>query len=213
MFVENSINDYVKGVQSGDPTPGGGSVNALVGSLGAGLTSMTGNITFENKSYDKLSEDAKKELHEDIKELETSINKLMVIVDEDSTAFSGVLEAFKMPKETEEEKEARTASIQEGYKKALAVPMRCAEESLRILELTESFSRYGNLGVLTDTGIGILLAYAAVEGSLFNVRINLKSIKDEDYKKEKEEYSNQILSKAKSLRDELLEIVYGRLEF
>ncbi|NLL80958.1 MAG: cyclodeaminase/cyclohydrolase family protein [Tissierellia bacterium] len=211
MLIENTLKEYVNAVQSGDPTPGGGSVAALAGSLGAALTNMVGNLTFGKKAYNDLDGETQKKLEENFKELEKSVDILMAIVDEDSTAFDGVMNALKMPKETDEEKENRSKAIQEGYKEALIVPLKCAKECLHVLELQEVFAHHGNINAITDVGVGTLLAYTGLEGALFNVYINLKSIKDEDFRKETEETAYQLLSKGKILRDELLEEVYRRL--
>ena len=121
------------------------------------------------------------------------------------------MEAFKLPKETDEEKAARTKAIQEGYKIALEVPLRCAEKCLRILELQEVFANYGNVNAITDVGVGTLLAYSGLEGALFNVTINLGSIKDEEFKKEISAKVNNLLNEGKKLKEKLLDIVYKRL--
>ena len=211
MLVEKKVKDYVTAVQSGDPTPGGGSVAALAGGLGAALTNMVGNLTFGKKAYNDVPEESQKKLKENFKDLEKAVEALMIIVDEDSTAFDGVMTALKMPKETEKEKLARSTAIQEGYKEALVVPLRCAEECLHVLHLQEVFAHYGNINAITDVGVGTLLAYTGLEGALFNVNINLKSIKDEEFKRKTEETAYQLLSKGKTIKEELLEIVYRRL--
>ena len=145
------------------------------------------------------------------KEVEKIMEDLSNIVDEDTKAFDKVMIAFKLPKETDEEKTARSEAIQDGYKKAIEVPLRCAEKCLKVLELQDVFANYGNINAITDVGVGTLLAYSGLEGALFNVSINLSSIKDENYKKETEEKVNKILENGKELKEELLKIVYKRL--
>lgn len=211
MLIEKSLNDYVLETASGNPTPGGGSVSALVGSLGSALTQMVGNLTFDKKSYAELGQEVKNEMQDNFKKLEEKMDILSKIVDEDSKAFDGVLDAFKMPKESEEEKNLRTKAIQEGYKHALEVPLRCAQECLDVLKLQSVFADYGNINAITDVGVGTLLAHSGLEGALLNVRINLLSIKDEDYKKEISEKMDAILEEGIKLREELLEVVYERL--
>ncbi|NLV88341.1 MAG: cyclodeaminase/cyclohydrolase family protein [Tissierellia bacterium] len=211
MFIEKSLKEYIANVASGDPTPGGGSVSALVGSLGAGLTSMVNNLTVGKKAYEELSNEIKEEITKNAKEVEGLIEELNKIVDEDTKAFDKVMEAFKLPKETEEEKAIRRDAIQEGYKIALEVPLRCAEKCLRLLELQDVFAKHGNINAITDVGVGTLLAYAGLEGALFNVTINLGSIKDQDFKDEIGGKVDNILSEGKRLKEELLKIVYDRL--
>lgn len=211
MFINNSLKEYTANVASGDPTPGGGSVSALAGSLGGALTSMVSNLTVGKKAYEELSEDIKNQILENSKEIDTLTKALGDIVDEDTKAFDKVMEAFKMPRETEEEKAKRSDAIQEGYKIALEVPLRCAEKCLRLLELQEVFADHGNVNAITDVGVGTLLAYSGLEGALFNVTINLGSIKDEEYKKEKEEEVSKVLNRGKEIKEKLLKTVYKRL--
>lgn len=211
MLVNKTVKEYVEAAMSGDPTPGGGSVAALVGGLGGALTNMVGNLTIDKKVYENVPEEKKAEMEKNFKEIEKIVNELVIIVDKDASAFDKAMDAFKLPKNTDEEKAARSQAIQEGYKAALEVPLVCAQECLKILELQEVFAHYGNIGAITDVGVGTLLAYSGLEGALFNVIINLKSIKDEDYKKDVNEKLNSIMNSGRKLRDEMLEIVYARL--
>ena len=104
LYVEKSLKDYIAEVASGAPTPGGGSVAALAASLGAALTSMVGNLTIGRKAYNELEDEIKKEMDDSFEKIQKSIQVLNGIVDEDTKAFDKVMEAFKLPKETEEEK-------------------------------------------------------------------------------------------------------------
>ncbi|NLV77383.1 MAG: cyclodeaminase/cyclohydrolase family protein [Tissierellia bacterium] len=211
MLINKTVKDYVLQVASKEPTPGGGSVAALAGSLGAALTSMVGNLTIGRKIYEELDDETKKEVDANFEKLQKSIEELIKIVDEDTKAFDGVMEAFKMPKETEEEKAKRSAAIQEGYKKALEVPYRCAEECFNVLKLQKVFAHHGNVNAITDVGVGALLAATGLEGALLNVKINLLSIKDEKYRREMEEKVNTLLKEGTQLKEELMKIVYERL--
>lgn len=211
MLINKSVKDFIAQTASGEPTPGGGSVSALAGSLGGALTSMVNNLTVGKKAYEELSDDIKSKIQKNAEELAKVLEELTNIVDEDTNAFDKVMSAFKLPKGTDEEKAARSQAIQDGYKVALEVPLRCAEKCLEVLELQDIFADYGNINAITDVGVGTLLAYAGLEGALFNVTINLGSIKDQEYKKEIEEKVNNILNKGKELKEELLKVVYKRL--
>ena len=145
------------------------------------------------------------------KELEQLFEDLANDVDKDTNAFDKVMEAFKMPKDTDEEKKSRSQAIQEGYKVALEVPLKCAEKCHRVLELQDVFARYGNVNAVTDIGVGILLAYSGLEGALLNVTINLGSIKDEEYKQVISQKVSRLLSSAKDIKEKSLAIVYERL--
>lgn len=211
MLINKTLKDYSLEAASGSPTPGGGSVSAYAASLGTALTSMVGNLSFGKKSYEELAKEDQELMKKNFDILQEKIEIFNKIVDEDSTAFDGVMKAFKMPRETEEEKEARSAAIQEGYKEALEVPLRCAEECLEVLKLQDVFAHHGNKNAITDVGVGALLAEAGLEGALLNVRINLSSIKDEDYRKEIQEKVDSLMEEGSKLKEELLKVVYSRL--
>jgi formiminotetrahydrofolate cyclodeaminase len=211
MLMDKSVKDYVLQVASKEPTPGGGSVAALAGSLGSALTAMVGNLTIGRKIYDELDSDIKKVMDENFEELQKSVEKLSRIVDEDTKAFDEVMAAFKLPKDTEEEKKKRTDAIQAGYKVALEVPLRCAEECFKVLKLQKVFADHGNVNAITDVGVGALLAATGLEGALLNVKINLASIKDEDYRNEMDKKVNQLLKEGTQLKEDLLKTVYTRL--
>lgn len=185
---------------------------ALAGSLGTALTSMVGNLTFDKKAYKELDEKNQKEMKDNFHELQKSIEKLNNIVHEDTMAFDGVMQAFKLSKGTDDEKAIRSKAIQAGYKVALEVPLRAAEECFKVLQLQRVFADYGNIGAITDVGVGALLAATGLEGSLFNVRINLLSIKDEEYKEKMTKKMEQLLKDGNRLKNSLLVKVYERLE-
>lgn len=211
MFIDKSLKQFALDTKSSDPTPGGGSVSAYAGTMSSALTSMVGGLTFSKKDYLELPEEARNEMETNSKELELLFEDLASIVDEDSSAFDKVMEAFKMPKETDEDKKARSQAIQDGYKIALQVPLSCAEKCYRLLELQDVFTKYGNVNAITDIGVGVLLAYSGLEGALLNVTINLGSIKDEEYKKVISAKTSSLLSSAKELKEKSLETVYARL--
>jgi formiminotetrahydrofolate cyclodeaminase len=211
MLIDKSVKDYVLQVASKEPTPGGGSVAALAGSLGSALTAMVGNLTIGRKIYEELDDQIKEEMDKNFEELQKSVEKLNHIVDEDTKAFDEVMAAFKLPKETEEEKKKRTAAIQEGYKVALEVPLRCAEECFKVLKLQKVFADNGNVNAITDVGVGALLAATGLEGALLNVKINLLSIKDEEYRNEMDKKVNQLLEEGTQIKEDLLKTVYARL--
>ena len=170
------------------------------------------NLTFDKKTYDELSKEIKDKLENNFNLLEEKMLILNDIIDEDSKAFDGVMEAFKMPKDTEEEKKARTEAIQSGYKKALEVPLECAEECYKVLKLQNVFANNGNANAITDIGVGALLAVTGLEGAILNVKINLKSIKDEEYRTNVEKKVNQLMEDGYKLKEELMKTVYSRLQ-
>lgn len=211
MLVNETLKDYVEQVASNKPAPGGGSVSALVGSLGAALTSMVGNLTIGKKAYEKLDEANKKEINRNLTKVQNYINDLNTFIDKDTEAFNKVMESFKMPKQTDEEKKARSLAIEEATKGALETPLECAKKCLEVLRLQKTFALYGNPNAITDVGVGALLAYSGLEGALFNVKINLSGLKDKEYVRGIEIEVEDILNEGKKLKEELLEIVYKKL--
>lgn len=122
MLIKKTVHDFVEIVDSNEPVPGGGSVSALAGTIGAALSRMVGSLTFNKKAFKELPEETQNLLKENSEKLEALKKELEEIVDKDANAFDKVMEAFAMPKDTEEQKEARMAAVQEGYKIALEVP-------------------------------------------------------------------------------------------
>lgn len=211
LLVDKTVKDFVAQVASNEPAPGGGSVAALVASLGAALTSMVGELTVGRKKYESLSDDEKKIVDDSLAATKPLIERLNELVDEDTNAFNDFMTALKMPKETDEEKATRKAAMQEGIKKAIVVPLDASKTSLEILKLSKPLAVYGNQNAITDAGVGALLACAGVEGAAFNVLINLGDVDDAKYVEDMKKECKQLVDEAKALRDEAVEIVYQAL--
>lgn len=180
--MNNSLTDLtVKGlldVTAGkEPVPGGGSISALSGSIAAALTEMVAGLTIGKKKYADVEEQMK-QLVERVQKIR---QQLLLDVDRDSEAYNVVFAAFQMPKETDEEKAARSAQIQEATKIAANVPMEVARRVYSLLSDIEEVVSNGNQNAVTDGCVAMMSARNAIIGALFNVRINLTSIKDEQY--------------------------------
>ncbi len=211
MLINKTLTEFAAVVKSDAPAPGGGSVSAYAGSLGAALTKMVGALTFGKKAFDELDGELQRRMLESAAIVEKLQLELEEIVDEDTNAFDEVVAGFKMPKETDEEKAARSKAIQEGYKTAIAVPLRCANNCLKVLELQKDFAESGNSSALSDVGVGALLAHAGCEGAVLNVMINLGSLKDEEYKNNLTKEVDEIMEKATALKEETMKVVYDKL--
>ena len=180
--MNNSLTDLtVKGlldVTAGkDPVPGGGSISALSGSIAAALTEMVAGLTIGKKKYAEVEEQMK-QLVERVQQIR---QQLILDIDRDSEAYNVVFAAFQMPKETDEEKAARSAQIQEATKIAANVPMEVARRVYSLLSDIEEVVSNGNQNAVTDGCVAMMSARNAIIGALFNVRINLTSIKDEQF--------------------------------
>ena len=177
MLTELTVKGLLAETAGDAPVPGGGSISALNGAIAAALAEMVANLTLGKKKY----ADVQDEMAEIAKNAAALQKELVLDVDRDSEAYDGVAQAFKLPKETEEEKAIRSAAIQENTKKAALVPMEVARRASALLPAIEAVVARGNQNAVTDGCVAMMCARVAVVGALFNVRINLTSIKDEEF--------------------------------
>ncbi len=173
------VNGFLSELASSSPAPGGGSVAALAGSLGAALSSMVCNLTIGKEKY----ADVQDEIKETLKKSEQLRKDLTKLIDEDTEAFNDVMKAFKMPKDTEGQKKKRSKAIQDGYKTAAKVPLKTAKTCEKILDVALVIAEKGNQNSITDAAVSALMAQAGVESAILNVKINLGSIKNETFVK------------------------------
>ncbi len=202
-----SLKGFLQELGSNSPAPGGGSVAALSGSLGAALLEMVCNLTVGKKKYEGVWDEMKRTA----KDVSTLRVRLLELVDEDTNAFNDVMKAFKLPKETDEEKAARSKAIQSGYMKAIDTPLETANVCLKVLESAASIAEKGNKNSISDAGVGSDMAASGLEGALINIKINLGSIKDQDFVQEMKkkiidmsERKLELLSGVKKIVDENL---------
>jgi len=178
-LVSMTVERFVDEVSSNSPAPGGGSVAALAGGLGAALAAMVANLTVGKAGYESAwaSSSALAERAQGIKAA------LLAAVDADTRAFDDVLAAMRLPKATDEEKRVRADAIAAAYEKATAVPLATARLCLSAIELAEEAARTGNRNSASDAGVGALVAKAGLESAILNVRINLPSVREGAFKK------------------------------
>ncbi|OGD15454.1 methenyltetrahydrofolate cyclohydrolase [Candidatus Atribacteria bacterium RBG_19FT_COMBO_35_14] len=207
MLIDKKINNFLDELASNSPTPGGGSVAALAGALGAGLISMVGNLTIGKKKYEDVEEDIKKI----ISSSEKLRYELSQLLEEDVKVFNNFMATYKMPKETEDEKKIRTEKIQESLIEAAKVPLKVAYKCLDILTLSQQVAEKGNINVVSDAGVAALMADAALESAILNVKINLRMIKDEKVRTELSSSIKEILLKEKGQKEKVLEIVEQKI--
>jgi len=177
MLKDKSIVDFLAATASSEPVPGGGSIAALSGSLAAALGEMVGRLTTGKEKYVAVEEEMLG-LMEAFKAHQTAF---VDFIDEDAASFDGVMQAFKMPKASEEEKKARSEAIQLGMKTAAAVPMAVATRCLEMMSPIDAIVTRGNANAVTDGAVAAMMCRTAGLSALLNVRINLAAIKDEDF--------------------------------
>jgi len=177
-LVSMTVERFVDEVSSNSPAPGGGSVAALAGSLGAALAAMVANLTVGKAGYETAWQSSSS-LAERAQALKAAF---LAAVDDDTKAFDDVLAAMRLPKLTDEQQRARAAAIAAAYEKATAVPLATARLCLQALELAEQAAVTGNRNSASDAGVGALLAKAGLDSAVLNVRINLPSVRDGAFK-------------------------------
>lgn len=199
MFADSPVKEFLDKVASGDPTPGGGSVSALCGALSAALAEMVARIT-----AGKTNDEAVLKKMEEVLETASKLKKIFTEdIDRDSSAYTAVMKAYKMPKETDREKKERQNEVQKALIEAARVPLEVAEMGMRALGLAEILVKEGTQNAITDAAVGALIARSAIIGALYNVKINLLSIKDAPFrdrvKHEAERLEREALAKERDI--------------
>jgi len=202
-LASSTITGFLSELASSSPAPGGGSVAALSGACGAGLISMVCNLTIGKKQYVDVEDKIKSVL----KKSESTRKKLIKLIDEDTSAFNDVMRAFKLPKETDNQKKQRSEAIQKGYKKAALVPLETAQTCEQLLDLAKIVAKKGNQNSITDAGVAALMASSGVHSAVFNVKINLGSIKDMDFVHTIEQELSELICTAENKKNEIIQIV------
>jgi glutamate formiminotransferase/formiminotetrahydrofolate cyclodeaminase len=187
----SDVTGFLGELASDSPTPGGGSVAALCGALGAALNSMVANLTIGKKKYADVEDDMKKTLAG----AETLRMELTQMIDEDAAAFNKVMAALKMPKETDAEKAVRTEKLQQALVDAATVPLAVMEMCLGVVKMARPVAERGNANAVSDAGVAALVARAGVHAAGLNVLINLGGIRAEEHQ--------GFVTKARAAIDEL----------
>ena len=198
-----AVKEFIDKVTGNDPVPGGGSVSALNGSLAASLAAMVANLTVGRKKYAEVND----EMEQISARMTEQSAKLLADVDRDAEAYDRVFAAFKLPKETDEEKAVRKEAIQRETKYAAEVPMEVARTASELLPMIDAAARRGNSNAVTDATVAMMCARTAVIGALLNVRINLTSITDEAFVKAMTEEADRLEAVAVEAEHKLLEYV------
>jgi len=206
-LVDLSLSGFSNETLSESPAPGGGSVAAYVGSLGAALASMVANLSAHKRGWD----DRWEEFSDWAEKGKQAHDRLLKLVDEDTAAFNAIMDAFGLPKNTDQEKKNRSAAIQAATKHAIEVPFEVMQTAFASLEVIQAMAEIGNPNSLSDAGVGALCARTAVYGAYLNVRINAGGLADKNYSCDIILQAKEILEKAKNKESEILLIVEGKI--
>jgi glutamate formiminotransferase/formiminotetrahydrofolate cyclodeaminase len=206
-LVKMDLRQFCNETLSDSPAPGGGSVAALIGALGVSLGGMVANLSAGKRGWDD-------KLHYfsgwAVKAQQLK-DELLVLVDEDTAAFNKVMDAFALPKDSAEEKAARSAAIQAANKYAAEVPLRVMETAFKSYEILTEMAKKGNPASISDVGVGLLAVRACVDGAAMNVRINLAGLKDEKLKSALLEKVKQIRAESESEFKVIIQIVESKM--
>jgi glutamate formiminotransferase len=206
-LLKLNLRQFCNETLSDSPAPGGGSVAALVGALGVSLGGMVANLSAGKRGWDD-----KLEYFSDwAVKAQRLKDELLVLVDEDTAAFNKVMDAFALPKDSPEEKAARTEAIQLANKRAAEVPLRVMETASRAYPLLAEMAENGNPASISDVGVGLLTVRASIEGAALNVRINLAGLKDEKVKSVVHEKIRKISAESESEFTNITRIIESKL--
>lgn len=174
MYIERKYQDYLDDLAAKKPAPGGGSAAAAAGALGVSLLSMVANFTVGKEKY----KDVEVEIQQILDTAEKSRAELQKLIDEDVAVYQKVSAAYKMPKDTEEDKRARSEAIQTALKDAMAVPLAICRNLFEAAKLCEPLLEKGNINLVSDVGVAAEFIASGFTAALLNVEINLSGIKD-----------------------------------
>lgn len=206
-LINMNLAAFADETASESPAPGGGSISAYVGTLGISLGTMVANLSAHKPGWDERW----KEFSDWAEKGQKIKNELLWLVDEDTNAFNKIMQAFSMPKASEEEKAARTKAIQEATKYATEVPFKVMELTYSSMEIIKAMVSLGNPNSVTDAGVGALCARSAVMGSYLNVKINAKGLTDKSFAENIIKKGAEIEQKAMLLENDILNVVNSKL--
>jgi glutamate formiminotransferase/formiminotetrahydrofolate cyclodeaminase len=202
-----SKEDFLDRLAGSSPTPGGGSVAALAGALGAALVSMVAALTIGKKKYADVEEAIK----ETRKSSESLRSKLTRLIERDVEAFDAVMRAFKLPRGNEAEERARATAVEKALIDASQVPLETVERALEVLDLARHAAQVGNVNAVSDAGVAAYMCEAAARSAALNVRINAKGLTNEEARRDLTDRVERLLESVRRKTSEIEAIVGNKL--
>jgi glutamate formiminotransferase/formiminotetrahydrofolate cyclodeaminase len=206
-LIDMNLKSFMDETASDSPAPGGGSVSAYMGALGAALGTMVANLSSHKRGWD----DRWKEFSDWAEKGKNIQNNLLQMVDEDTLAFNRLIEAFSLPKKTDEEKVLRENAVQEATKNAILVPLNVMETAFSAFELISEMVEKGNPNSVSDAGVGALALLACVKGAFLNVKINASGLNDKDFVKSVIARGGDIEAKSIAAEGSILKIINSKI--
>ena len=207
-LIDLTCKGFAEETASESPAPGGGSISAYAGALGAALGTMVANLSSHKAGWDARWE----EFSDWADKGQALMSELLMLVDEDTEAFNRIMDVFAMPKGTDAEKAARSKALQEATLYATQVPLRTMKASVKVFDIVKAMAAQGNPNSVSDAGVGALMARSAVLGAMLNVKINAAGLKDRSVAEELIGEAERIAREAEKLEKEVLEIVHEKID-
>ncbi len=206
-YIAGSIEAFLDKLATASPEPGGGSVAALAGALGAGLVSMVASLTVGKAKYADVQDDIAALLARS----EMIRAELQKLVQRDTEVYGAVSEAMKLPRDTDEQKEVRDRLMQAALVEAAKVPLAISEQALAVAQLSLTAAEIGNVNAVSDAGVAVLLADTAAQSGALNVKINIGWIQDQDFNTTAWNRVQEILTETTFLRHTVMDLTYEKL--
>jgi formiminotetrahydrofolate cyclodeaminase len=206
-YVQGTMGSYLDKLAGADPEPGGGSVAALVGALGAALVTMVANLTLGKEKYAGV-QDSVRAIKESSEKLRGELGELVTL---DARAYGAVAAAMKLPRDAEPDKKERDRALQVALIGAAEVPLRVAEAAAEVARLSLPAAEKGNPNAVSDAGVAAVLADAAAQSAALNAKINLSWIMDEDFKRDTWGRIEAVLAETGRLRELVLSLAYSKI--
>ena len=207
MITPRPLETFLDELASGAPTPGGGSAAAVIGAMGAALISMVCNVTLGKKGHEAV-ETEMQSVRDESEQLRA---RLTSMVADDIAAFDGLMAAYRLPKANDDEKLRRTEAIQSTLRAATETPLACARACAQVVALSRRAGEKGYAGVISDAGVGVLAANAALRSAALNVYINAPSLKDRSYAEAALSEVEKLLADSARESEAVFELVRSRL--
>ncbi|OAA94961.1 cyclodeaminase/cyclohydrolase family protein [Clostridium coskatii] len=212
MLQDLKLRDFIEELGSSSPAPGGGSIAALSASLASALSSMVFNLTIGKKEYLEYNDAIKEDIDTSSKEVSLCKKEFLNFMEKDTEAFLSLMKAYRMPKVTDKEIKARKEAIKKGNENSQNIPFEVAKKAYKLYCYIETAVNYGNKNAISDAGVAASLTETAIEGALLNVKINIRSIKDEAYKKKIADECSNLLKKSTDKKKKIMKIIEEKLK-
>lgn len=207
MIKDQTIEQFLENLAAKSSTPGGGSAAAIIGAMGAALVSMVANFTVGKKGY----EEAGPEMETVLKKAEDYRLRFIDMIQADVDVFNKVMAAYGLPKESDAEKEKRAAAIQQALQEATDVPLACAALCVEVIGLSRQVAEKGNRNVISDAGVAVLAAEAALGSAALNVYINIANIKDAAFADDRRQRLEAMLESSRETTDQVYALVKSKV--